>query len=242
MREEPFDLAGVVQETTELFRASAAEKGVDLVTELDDCARELFLGDELRIRQVLSNLVSNAVKFTAEGHVRLSVTCMDEARVRFVVRDTGIGFSADAAESLFERFEQADGSVTRRYGGTGLGLAISKSLATLMGGAISATSAPGRGATFKVELPLKRVRRPEPAVEVLRTSGPPEGMRPLRVLLAEDHLVNRMTVELILEHLPVEIVAVRNVSVPGPRVVAIVPAMSARIDAARTYSPAATAP
>jgi len=214
IREERFDLANVVREIADLFQASAAEKGVELLVELDDAARDRFVGDELRIRQVLSNLVSNAVKFTARGQVRLSVTCTPlpdgRERVRFAVRDTGIGFPPEAAESLFERFEQADGSVTRQYGGTGLGLAISKSLATLMGGTISATSAPGRGATFKVELPLRRVVQDGPTVEVVQSSAVDAAMRPLRLLLAEDHLINRMTVELILEDLPVEIVAVEN--------------------------------
>ncbi|MBJ7411405.1 MAG: PAS domain S-box protein [Phenylobacterium sp.] len=214
IREERFDLANAVREIAELFQASAAEKGVELLVELDAASRDRFIGDELRIRQVLSNLVSNAVKFTARGEVRLSVTCAPlpdgRERVRFAVRDTGIGFPPDAAETLFERFEQADGSVTRRYGGTGLGLAISKSLATLMGGTISATSAPGRGATFKVELPLRRVVQDGPILEVVQSSAIDGSMRPLRLLLAEDHLINRMTVELILEELPVEIVAVEN--------------------------------
>ena len=214
IREERFDLANAVREIAELFQASAAEKGVELLVELDEASRDRFIGDELRIRQVLSNLVSNAVKFTARGEVRLSVTGAPlpdgRERVRFAVRDTGIGFPPDAAETLFERFEQADGSVTRQYGGTGLGLAISKSLATLMGGTISATSAPGRGATFKVELPLRRVVQDGPILEVVQSSAIDGSMRPLRLLLAEDHLINRMTVELILEELPVEIVAVEN--------------------------------
>ncbi|WP_296594941.1 ATP-binding protein [Phenylobacterium sp.] len=214
VRVEPFDLGGVVDETMELFRASAAEKGVQLLTELDEWARGRFMGDELRIRQVLSNLVSNAVKFTSQGYVRLSVSCAVEGpgaeRVRFVVRDTGIGFPPEVADVLFERFEQADGSVTRRYGGTGLGLAISRSLVTLMGGTITATAAPGEGATFEVELPLQRAPRDARTIEVLQASSVHEEIRPLRILLAEDHVVNRLTVELILEQLPVEIIGVEN--------------------------------
>ncbi|WP_293459463.1 PAS domain S-box protein [Phenylobacterium sp.] len=214
IREEPFDLAGVIVDTAELFRASAAEKNVALRTEfaLGDDGR--FVGDDLRIRQVLSNLVSNAVKFTSQGEVCISAMRIaeteDAARIRLVVRDTGIGFSADAAEALFERFEQADGSVTRRYGGTGLGLAISRSLVRLMGGAISATSAPGRGATFKVEIPLKRAPRTAESIPGGAVREADRNIRPMRLLLAEDHMVNRMTVELILEHLPVEIVAVED--------------------------------
>jgi PAS domain S-box-containing protein len=214
VRDEPFDLAAVILDTAELFRASAAEKGVTLRTKLALGSDGHFVGDDLRIRQVLSNLVSNAVKFTSQGQVSLSASRVAEAggvvHVRFVVRDTGIGFSPEVAEVLFERFEQADGSVTRRYGGTGLGLAISKSLVRLMGGTISATAAPGRGATFKVELPLKRVARSVQTLETGGGTGVDSAIRPMRVLLAEDHMVNRMTVELILEHLPLEIVAVED--------------------------------
>ena len=214
LRAEPFELATVAREILELFRASAAEKGVELFLTVDARARGHFCGDDLKIRQVLSNLLSNAVKFTDRGEVRLTVSGTSagngNVRIQFVVRDTGIGFSAGAANSLFERFEQADGSITRRFGGTGLGLAISKALVSLMGGSISATSSEGRGATFRFEIPLKRI------AEVIAVGAPPpeaaleRQLRPLRILLAEDHVVNRLTVELVLEHLPIEIVAVEN--------------------------------
>ncbi|HET6970044.1 MAG TPA: ATP-binding protein, partial [Phenylobacterium sp.] len=214
VRDEPFELAALVRETIELFRASASEKGVALVMTLDDRAHGCFRGDDLKIRQVLSNLLSNAIKFTAQGEVCLSVAMGAEAdrapQARFVVRDSGIGFSTEIADSLFERFEQADGSITRRYGGTGLGLAISKSLVNLMGGSISATSAPGRGATFRFEIPLPPY---EASLQLTGVAAEPANAPPVRrlqILLAEDHAVNRLTVELILENLPVDITGVEN--------------------------------
>jgi len=214
LREEPFDLAALVRETIELFRASASEKGVALVTKLDEQTDGYFRGDDLKIRQVLSNLLSNAIKFTAHGQVRLSVAVgpgEDGAhRARFVVRDTGVGFAPEIADSLFERFEQADGSITRRYGGTGLGLAISKSLVNLMGGSISATSTPDRGATFRFEIPLAAHEVPPQLAAVGAESANATPTRRQKILLAEDHVVNRLTVELILENLPVDITSVEN--------------------------------
>jgi len=214
LRDEPFNLSLLVRETIELFRASASEKGVALVMKLDEQADRCFRGDDLKIRQVLSNLLSNAIKFTARGEVRLSVSVGVEKdgahRIRFVVRDTGIGFAPEIAHSLFERFEQADGSITRRYGGTGLGLAISKSLVNLMGGSISATSTPGRGATFRFEIPLAAQAIPP---QLATVAGEPAAAPPARrqqILLAEDHVVNRLTVELILENLPIDITGVEN--------------------------------
>ncbi|MFZ5719544.1 MAG: PAS domain S-box protein [Pseudomonadota bacterium] len=214
LRSEPLELGGLAREAVELFRASAAEKGVALEIDLDEAAAGVFRGDELKIRQVLSNLLSNAVKFTPQGEVRLAVSATrlkdGMERVRFVVRDTGIGFDPALAETLFERFEQADGSITREYGGTGLGLAISKSLAQLMGGSISATSAPGRGATFRFELPLERVADVAGQAEEATAPEAADVGGVMRVLLAEDHPVNRLTVQLILENLPVELTSVEN--------------------------------
>jgi CheY-like chemotaxis protein len=131
-------------------------------------------------------------------------------RIRFVVRDTGIGFAPEIADGLFERFEQADGSITRRFGGTGLGLAISKSLVNLMGGSISATSTPGRGATFRFEIPIAAQATPPQLATVAGEPAITPAARRQQVLLAEDHVVNRLTVELILENLPIDITGVEN--------------------------------
>ncbi|WP_312166551.1 ATP-binding protein [Phenylobacterium sp.] len=214
IRADPFDLEEMVRATFALFRASAAEKEIGFHLEMDREVRDRFYGDDLRIRQVLSNLLSNAVKFTAHGDVWLKVLSRGYAdgvrRVRFVVQDTGIGFPAEAAASLFDRFEQADSSVTRQFGGTGLGLAISKSLVDLMDGEIVASAAPGEGAVFAFELPLRRVTREEAAPPVQVQPPPSAAEQTVRVLLAEDHPTNRRVVELILGGLPVDLTCVEN--------------------------------
>ncbi|MBB3890365.1 PAS domain S-box-containing protein [Phenylobacterium haematophilum] len=214
IRDEPFDLAGMVRAVFALFQASAAEKAIGFSLEMDREVCDRFHGDDLRIRQVLSNLLSNAVKFTAHGEVRLRVLSRglagDVRRVRFVVEDTGVGFPTEAAEALFDRFEQADSSITRQFGGTGLGLAISKSLVDLMGGEIVASSSPGEGATFAFELPLRRLVREPSSPPPAPIHAPKPSDRPVRVLLAEDHPTNRRVVELILGGLPVDLTCVEN--------------------------------
>ncbi|WP_374569836.1 ATP-binding protein [Phenylobacterium sp.] len=214
IRAEPFDLCAVVRDTVALFQASAAEKGVGLSLVAEPATHCYFLGDDLRIRQVLSNLLSNAVKFTARGQVRMRVTDRGESagvrRIRFAVEDTGIGFAPETAGCLFERFEQADGSITRRFGGTGLGLAICKSLVELMGGTIAASSQPGVGSVFTVELPLPMldsVSHTGGTCAFVQTEVSPNR---LQVLLAEDHVINRRAVELILEPLPIDLTCVEN--------------------------------
>ncbi|HEY0797894.1 MAG TPA: ATP-binding protein, partial [Candidatus Baltobacteraceae bacterium] len=148
-----FELAVCVESVSSLLVNEARRKGVALVTFVDPQIPFSLLGDPLRILQVLTNLVGNALKFTASGSVALSVTLEkddgDAVNLRFGVKDTGIGITAEAQSRLFEAFEQADGShTTRRYGGTGLGLTISKRLVELMGGTIGVTSEPGAGSTF----------------------------------------------------------------------------------------------
>jgi len=214
IRDDPFALEEMVRAVFALFRASAAEKGIGFRLEMEREVCDRFHGDDLRIRQVLSNLLSNAVKFTAHGEVRLKVLSRglagDVRRVRFVVEDTGVGFPTEAAEALFDRFEQADSSITRQFGGTGLGLAISRSLVELMDGEIVASSSPGKGATFAFELPLRRVARAAAAPPPAPTQAPTPSDRPVRVLLAEDHPTNRRVVELILGGLPVDLTCVEN--------------------------------
>jgi signal transduction histidine kinase/CheY-like chemotaxis protein len=214
VRAEPFDLSALVRDTLGLFRASAAEKGVNFGLNLATDARGYFLGDDLKIRQVLSNLLSNAVKFTDQGVVRVTVAAPassnSDCRVRISVEDTGVGFAPPYGRSLFERFQQADSSITRRFGGTGLGLAISKSLVELMGGTIEASSEPGRGSTFIFELPLVRVVNEATAAPGSDSTPAPVPLKPARILLAEDHAINRQTVEMILDGLPVELICVEN--------------------------------
>jgi signal transduction histidine kinase/CheY-like chemotaxis protein len=203
----PFDLGECVETIAALHRASAEAKGLAFEVAIDEAARGWRLGDDIRVSQILSNLLSNAVKFTTEGGVRLEASALDQT-VTFRVADTGVGFSSDFQAKLFNRFEQADGSITRRFGGSGLGLAISSSLAELMGGSISASSTPGRGSVFTVVLPLAEAEAPsetEPAHEA--AGGDLAG---LKVLVAEDHPTNRAVVSLILEPLDVKLTMVED--------------------------------
>ena len=158
----PFGLRRMVEQTAALFAPEIALKGLILELGVSADADFEVLGDEARLRQILTNLLSNAVKFTTEGtiSVRLRAEGSGATRLQAIeVADTGIGFDPDEAERLFRRFEQADSSITRRYGGTGLGLAICRQLTDLMGGTIVARTRPGRGASFTVELPLPEVAR-----------------------------------------------------------------------------------
>jgi PAS domain S-box-containing protein len=214
VRVEPFDLGTLILSTLSIFRASAADKGVNFGLSFAAEARGHFLGDDLKIRQILSNLLSNAVKFTDQGVVRVMVSAPmsreGDCRIRIAVEDTGIGFPPQYSTSLFERFQQADGSITRRYGGTGLGLAITKSLIDLMGGTIEASSEASRGATFTFELPLKRIAKVgiAPTNSDWKTQLP--SSNPIRILVAEDHAINRQTIQMILDGLPVELTCVEN--------------------------------
>ncbi|THD54154.1 ATP-binding protein [Phenylobacterium sp.] len=202
----PFDLADCVATIAALHRASAEAKGLDFEVIVAPNVKGWRLGDDVRVTQILSNLLSNAVKFTAAGKVSLDVRGRGKA-VAFTVSDTGVGFSPEFHERLFNRFQQADGSITRRFGGSGLGLAISASLAALMGGSLKAVSRPGEGSAFTVILPLAATAAPvaEPSTE--QAVGDIAGMR---VLVAEDHPTNRQVVALILEPFGVELTMVEN--------------------------------
>ncbi|MFZ5441078.1 MAG: ATP-binding protein [Myxococcota bacterium] len=181
-----FDLEQVLNETVRTFVALAQRKGLSLGVEVEASARGPVRGDPARVRQIINNLVGNALKFTEQGSVRVSAV-RDGERVTIGVADTGPGIAAEHQERIFEPFEQADFAIQRRYGGTGLGLAITRRIARLMGGDVSLESALGRGARFELDVPLPSVvitHRPSPTSRV--TPAP----RPLRVLLAEDDPVN----------------------------------------------------
>jgi CheY-like chemotaxis protein len=183
---------------TRLFGGSATEKGVALGSEVSTDFFPHRQGDPARLRQIVSNLVSNALKFTSQGSVEVRVSDTDAGGVRIEISDTGIGISADKLEGLFEPFTQADASTTRRFGGTGLGLAISRRLCTAMGGRIWAISTPGEGSTFTVELPLARVETELVEVEKPAETQP---LPPLHVLVAEDHPTNQLVLRHLLQNL-----------------------------------------
>jgi CheY-like chemotaxis protein len=196
----PFSIRDCVEGSVRTMFATGQQKGLELSCYLDPQIPDTLIGDELRIRQVLLNLVGNAIKFTDEGSVRVSVGMQpgpDSSLVaHFTVSDTGPGVPAEKRKVIFEPFRQADGSSTRRYGGTGLGLAISSGLVDIMGGRIWVESEIGRGSAFHFTapfalgetLPPKRTPAPVAAVECA----------PLTILLAEDNVVSQKLVTALL--------------------------------------------
>ena len=191
-----FPLGEVVEDVVDLLADRAHKKGVELTALVEDDVPKTVHCDETRIRQILMNLVSNAVKFTDEGEVHVRVTAEgrdgDEATVRFEVSDTGIGIDANQAERLFETFTQADSSTTRRFGGTGLGLTISKQLVEMMGGQIGATGSPGEGSTFWLLVPLQL--DPHSAAKSEEEPAGSEALRGRRLLIVDDNETSRRVV------------------------------------------------
>ncbi len=197
----PFDLHSEVTGVMKLYRVIAQQKGVALNLHWSDDAPRWVRGDPTRLRQVLANLMSNALKFTDDGSVRLTVWSDgngdERARMRFIVEDTGPGIPPETLPTLFAPFVQGDGSTTRRYGGTGLGLAICKQLVALMGGAIAVDSEPGKGSRFVVHVELERS---EPLRELVDLTANRASLpRRLHVLVAEDNPVNQLVAQRLLE-------------------------------------------
>ncbi len=201
----PTSLAGVVEDVAAIAALAAEAKGVVLNLSLDDDVRVHVAADALRLKQVLTNLVANAVKFTETGAVSIRVARSGDS-YRFEVRDTGIGFSADQRDKIFGRFQQADGAITRRFGGSGLGLAICSELVGAMGGVLDCESVPGRGATFWFTLPLSEVAAATTAPTVTPSPGP--GLD--RVLVVDDNPTNRRVAELILQTIEAETTCVED--------------------------------
>jgi PAS domain S-box-containing protein len=206
-----FDIAELARAAHATFAATAQAKGLAFELNVERGAKGVYIGDTVRVRQILYNLVSNALKFTDRGHVKVTVGRRHH-HLTLTVCDTGIGIAPDKLVSLFQKFEQADASTTRRYGGTGLGLAICRDLAEMMGGAITAQSRPGAGATFTVELPLKKTARAAPRAMGRRQKrveprATPQG-RALRVLAAEDNTMNQLVLKTLLAQIGVEPVIV----------------------------------
>jgi signal transduction histidine kinase/CheY-like chemotaxis protein len=185
-----FNLVETVEAVATLLSPKAHEKGVDIGVYIDPEARRAFRSDPNRLRQILLNLIGNAIKFTEKGAVSVDVSTApgpdpEKPLIRFAVKDTGVGMSEEARSRLFQKFSQADSSVTRRYGGTGLGLAISKQLVELMGGTIAVASRPGAGSTFSFEIPMTPCAAQLPDLEDL-----PLQLKALRVLAVDDIEMN----------------------------------------------------
>jgi PAS domain S-box-containing protein len=190
-----FHLGDMARSVAALCALRAEEKGVILEARVAATVDATVIGDDARLRQVLTNLLSNAVKFTDQGRVTLEAALDADGRVGFRVSDTGIGFDAVEKARIFDRFQQADVSFTRRFGGAGLGLAISRELVERMGGALECDSAPGQGSTFWFALPLP-AHRESPVETAADTAQEPLDIP--RVLVADDHPTNRKVVELML--------------------------------------------
>ncbi|MGI0116369.1 response regulator [Zooshikella sp. RANM57] len=184
-----FNLLDLVEDLTDLLNIKAQEKAIALYSYVDDQVPPSLLGDAGRIRQVLTNLMNNAVKFTHQGYVGLDIRCLhcsqDQCELSFTVEDTGIGISKDRQQKIFEQFTQADSSTTRLYGGTGLGLAISRQLVKLMGGTLCVDSEVGKGSRFYFSLAL-HVSQEQPEVQFAEEKQ----LACQRVLVVDDHSFN----------------------------------------------------
>lgn len=204
-----FDLAELARSTLDLFGHAASHKGLTLSLSMP-VGRDLMVrGDPVRLRQIIANLISNAVKFTPAGGIELGIALSAEGSGRLLrgrVRDTGIGIAPEAMERLFEPFIQADLSTTRRFGGTGLGLAITRRLVEAMGGRIGVDSVPGKGTCFTFDI---RLAAPSGKAVAKLRPAPPAGV-PLSLLLAEDNGINRMLVEALVRRDGHAIVSVEN--------------------------------
>jgi len=212
----PCSPCGIAQEVGELMRRRAQARGLDFEVRCGLTLPELVLCDPLRLRQILLNLVSNAIKFTERGFVRLEVRRGRAAgTIELEVADSGIGMRPDQVERLFQAFAQADGSTARRFGGTGLGLSISLKLAQLLGGEIRCASEPGHGTTFTVTLqaePAAHVapRPPDQSSTMVRKRVPPSALAGVRVLLAEDGRDNQRLMQVFLGRAGAEVESVDN--------------------------------
>ena len=216
LEEVSFEPLSVVREVVEVFGNAASRKGNEIRTSWDEAAIPRVDGDPTRLRQLLFNLVGNAVKFTERGTITVAVQALPgapdgRATLRFEVRDSGVGIPEDVLPTLFRPFQQADSSTTRRFGGTGLGLAICRRLVEAMGGTISVESRPGRGSRFWFDLVLRRSAALPP---VIALPAPPvvadPALPPLRILVAEDNAVNRLLIRARLQRAGHRIVVVED--------------------------------
>ena len=204
--QEPVDIAHIVRSSLRLLQPVASEKGLKISADIAPSLPAKVMGDSMRIRQILLNLIGNALKFTDEGSVTISVGARSE-RIEIAVHDTGIGIRPERQQAIFDEFVQADSGIAERRGGTGLGLSIAKQLLVLMQGQIRLESAPGQGSTFYVDLPL--LPCPEEGLPVARKTIEAQSSRGdlggRRVLLAEDNEINQLLVKAMAERLNVRL-------------------------------------
>ncbi len=202
---QDFDLKRCLQNTLQIFEVKAKEKGLDLILDMKDDLPLMIRGDDLRLRQILNNLISNAIKFTSHGkvvvHVQVKPQPEDKYNLSIAVQDTGIGIHKEDLGKLFKSFSQANSSITRKFGGTGLGLAISQALCEMMGGTIGVESSPGKGSTFYFNLIFEKAQSQESDEKEKRS----EYSRNLRILVADDSDVNQMIVRTMFKKLGIRI-------------------------------------
>ena len=217
-----FDLLAETTGTINLLSLRAREKGLELVSKIDPDVPLFLKGDAGRLRQIITNLISNAIKFTEKGsvllHIRKDAEYEQQTTLRFFIKDSGIGIASDKLETIFEPFTQADGSTTRKYGGTGLGLTISLQLAELMGGTLGVESLEREGATFWFTVVLEKASTPSPFIlaEALETHSPSEigfgrvSLHTARILLVEDDAINQLVTKTVLANFGYQVDVVNN--------------------------------
>ncbi|KRG67746.1 hypothetical protein ABB27_09010 [Stenotrophomonas terrae] len=201
----PVDIREIAEQSVAMFSPMAHAKGLAIDLIVDDELHAHYMGDPTRLRQIVFNLISNAIKFTEAGDVLVELYLQDDSNpdsaIVLGVSDTGIGMTVEQRQSLFTTFTQADSSIARRYGGTGLGLALCKRLAELMGGTIAVRSEPGKGSTFLVTLPLHAASRAEPVMPAPPSEISASTVAALHVLVVDDHPANRKLLQMQLETL-----------------------------------------
>jgi len=213
LEQSQFDLRVLLESIEHGYAALAEARSLALSMDVAPDVPRRVRGDPMRLRQVLSNFLSNALKFTEAGYVRLRVVPVAGGCIRFEVEDSGPGIAPEAQALLFEPFTQADASTTRRYGGTGLGLSICRQLAQLMGGSVGLSSAPGRGSRFWAELPLPTVDAWAPASSVAspgHAAGEASALAGLNLLIVEDNPVNMMIAVALLQQWNIEVTEAGN--------------------------------
>ena len=215
LEDSNFNLRDFCESVISFLEPSAQASSIKLRLKVEEDIPEVIRGDENRLRQILINILGNAIKFTEKGHVKLHVKVVEksdtDALIRFVCSDTGIGIPDHMHKEIFNVFTQVDGSITRKFGGTGLGLAISSRLVKLMDGNISLKSKVDKGTTFNIELPFAiKVKRSSKAKIQTRVPKEAEPARNMRILLAEDDPINQVLVKRVLERFGMEVIIADN--------------------------------
>lgn len=209
-----FNLNSLISDLFNSINYRANEKGIQLLKLIEDEVPEKIIGDPIRVNQILINLISNAIKFTEKGHVKLHVKVVEKIdntiKINFIIEDTGIGINAQMHKIIFHDFEQANKETTRKYGGTGLGLSIVKRLLELQGGSIKVKSKVGKGATFTVELPFVISTTNDETPQLIEIDEFEKELFNISVLLVEDNILNQMVATKFLETMGLKITVVNN--------------------------------